>query len=311
MENFFLSISIGYNSRQTPNSITIDETFKLNIFSEDEMISLFDFLKIIERFQSFMLIVLNYSPNIKNITFYRDDYFDNDGEKNILGAIEFITDFQNIDYINVLNFNKIKYPSIQNELENMLAHWYNNTDLHISIDLITEKIFNIGLSRESYFLNSCFAIEIFHRRLYNATEYTNDIFENKLESLYESIEDKRFLSLIKNKLQFANEFSFRKRLKFFEQDFLKILPSTIAVKGFISKIVDTRNYLVHRSSKKNIFEGIDLFYASKYLESVLRIHFLKTINCPDFIIDDSYSYTKENLHQFYDLNKHLQTNLKN
>lgn len=305
IDNFSLLISIGTYIQQQPNSVKIDETFKLKITSTEKDISLLDFFSIINRFQDFMLLILNYSPNIKSITFYKDNHYHNNVGVKIPIPIELITNFHNIDYERNLNYNEIKYSSVNDALGNMLLHWYKNTDLHVSIDLLTEKKHNRELSRESYFLNSCFAIEIFHRRLYNGTEYSKDTFREILKNIFESIEDKNVLSFIKSKLQYANESSFRKRLKFFEDDLLRILPESVNVSSFISKVIDTRNYLVHRSSKKNTFEGLELFFASKYIESVLRIHFLKTIDCPTSILMESYSFAKDNLYELYKLNKHL------
>lgn len=307
--DFSLSISTGFRTQRKVNSIKVDETYKLSIKFKKGNVSFYEYLTINERFQSFMMLILNYSPDIMNITFYNDDYIINNGIKNTAVPIKCFTDFKNVDHKNILNFNKIKYPSIKNELGNMLNHWYNNTDLHISIDLLTEKIYNKGLSRENYFLNSCFSIEIFHRRFHNCYEYPEETYNEKLDNLCKDSEDVDFIKLIKGRLQFANEYSFRKRLKFFKDDFIKVLPKSLTVNNFIDKVVNTRNYLVHRSSEKNVFEGIDLYYASKYIESVLRINFLKTIECPDSIINESYAYVRVNLPKFYNLNKQLQTKL--
>ena len=305
IDNYSLSISIGNCIQQKPNSVKIDETFKLRITSTEKDISLLDFFSLISRFQDFMLLILNYSSNIESITFYKNDYFYNNRDERTQIPIELIANFYNIEYEKNLHYNAIKYTSVNDTLGDMLSHWYKNTDLHVSIDLITEKMHNRELSRESYFLNSCFAIEIFHRRLYNGSEYSNETFSEILKGIYESIENQKVLSFIKNKLQFANEPSFRKRLKFFEDDLLKILPDSVDVGGFISKVIDTRNYLVHRSTNKKTFEGSNLFIVSKYIESALRIHFLKIIDCPACIIEESYSFAKDNLSKLYTLNMHL------
>jgi len=309
IDNFSLSLSIGNKIYGEPGALNIQEVCDLKIAVTDNTILLHDFFKIIERFQSFLLLVLNYSPNITEIVFYRDDHFSFYGEEKSFIPIQLTTNFHNMDYKNNLIIGELKYSDVENELSKMLFHWYNNKNLHISIDLITEKVYNKDLSRENYFLNSCFAIEIFHRRIVGGTEYPDDVFKEKLEIICNSIEDEKFVSLVNNRLQFANEYSFRKRLKDFKEDFAKILPETCEIKGFISKIVDTRNYLVHRGSDGNTFKEIDLYYASKYIESILIINCLKIINCPDWMINKSFTCTKNSLEQLYNLNNFLQTKI--
>ena len=65
--------------------------------------------------------------------------------------------------------------------------------------------------------------------------------------------------------------------------------------------------MVHRSSGNKTFEGIDLYYASKFIESVLRINFLNKIECPDSVINESYAYARDNLKRSYNLNKQMQS----
>lgn len=305
IDNLSLLLSIGNQIQWKDKSVKINETFKLKITSTEEDITLTDFFNIVSRFQDFLLLILNYSPNIKSITFYKNDYYFMNGDKKSQIPIELITNFHNIEYDKIFNYNQIKYSSVNDVLGNMLYLWYKNIDLHVSIDLLTEKAHNRELSSESYFLNSCFAIEIFHRRMYDGTEYPKATFNEIMKTIHDSIENKSVNTFIKSKLQYANELSFRKRLKSFKEDFLKILPESVEVTHFISKIVNTRNYLVHRSNNNDIFKGIELFYASKYIESVLRIYFLKKINCPTNIIIESYSYAKNNLYELYNLNKQL------
>lgn len=96
LEDFSLFLSLGYKTNRKLDSIAINETFSLKIISNNQSINFLEYLKIIEHFQSFLLLILNCSPDITKITFYEDDYSCVDMGRKVSRSINFFTDFNRV-----------------------------------------------------------------------------------------------------------------------------------------------------------------------------------------------------------------------
>ena len=163
------------------------------------------------------------------------------------------------------------------------------------------------LSRENDFLNSCFSIETFHRRFRKIEVYENKEFRKIRKSVLDSIENEEVKVFINEKLSFANEPTVRARLYDLKTQFENVLPSNVKIDDYIIKIVKTRNFLVHRTNNKNIFDEFDMFYAARYIESVIRICILIELKFPEKIIHKIENCNKLHLQQMYLMNKRMKT----
>lgn len=167
------------------------------------------------------------------------------------------------------------YNDLIDSYQNIFECWFNNKKLEDSINLISEKSF-LKLSGETYFLNTCFSLETLHRKHFKNYVYEEENYEQLRIGIIEKLnpeEKKLFLE----KLQFANEPSFRSRLKDFNKDFAISLKGDYKANNIIGKIVDTRNYLVHRGEKKNILENIEMTKVAKVIENVVKINIFRLI----------------------------------
>ena len=102
-----------------------------------------------------------------------------------------------------------------------------------------------------------------------------------------------------------NEPNFRKRLSDFESDFSSLLPKDWSVEEYLSRIVKSRNYLVHRSLNKNTFDKFDMLYASIFIETIIKINVYRTLGIKENLIKKLLTETGENIKGFYDSNKRM------
>lgn len=171
--------------------------------------------------------------------------------------------------------------------------WFKNSEIHTSMGLILEKsVYNI--SRENFFLNNCFAIEIFHRRFKNYKLFGKSEFKSFKQKLLANIEKDDKYKLVENSLAHINEPNFRARLSDFSKEFEIVLEDVWEYRSFINKTVKTRNYLVHRSSDKDVFEKDEMLLASYVLESITKYSIFKILTIEDNICDQ-YLMTTGNL----------------
>jgi hypothetical protein len=275
------------------NQIIIKENVGLKIKSTKEKINVWKYLSLITELKKIFFILSNRNTKIDNTIFYKETempvtlYWDGN---NSLGSPSPINP--------IIKFEEIKFC-----LNNIIHNWFEKVDLHTSIELILEKSINNNLSRENYFLNNCFSIETFHRRFKNYKLFDRVEFKSIKKNILSSIEDNTIRSLIENNLAHINEPNFRKRLYDFESDFTNILPKDWNIEDYISKIVKSRNYLVHRSSTKNIFDEFEMFYASIYLETIVKINVFRSLGIEEKIVQKILIQSGRKIENFYSSSK--------
>ncbi len=199
----------------------------------------------------------------------------------------------------------VEFKEIQPDLDRILKTWFGNKDIHTSIDLILEKSINVKLSRENHFLNNCFALETFHRRFKNYKLFDKEEFKSIKSNILQSIENPELSKLIENNLAHINEPNFRSRLLDFKTDFTLILPSEWDTSEYIRKVVKTRNYLVHRSSAKNILDKFDMLYAAFFLELITRIYIYKILGLKEELCHRLLEQNGERIQGFYFSHKRM------
>lgn len=75
---------------------------------------------------------------------------------------------------------------------------------------------------------------------------------------------------------------------------------------YITKIVKSRNYLVHRSSTKKIFNKLDMYYASIFIETVIKINVYRVLGVNEDLIEKLLAETGLTVKGFYDTIKRKQ-----
>lgn len=266
-----LTASLYCKESFSKKNITIEEYFELNI-SANNNLNLFDFLDYYRKTK----LLLNFfgQHHSANDYFYLKEnniIYENQDEPLIMKL-----QTSSVNFINNLNFNfNFSFDDLIDSYQDIFDSWFNNQMLEDSINLVAEKSF-LKLSGETYFLNTCFSLETLHRKHFRNNIYEEILFDKIKNGIIEKLNEEE-KKLILDKLKFANEPSFRKRLKDFKEDFSIAIKGDFKKNDFIGKIVDTRNYLVHRGEKKNVLDNIEMSKVAKVIENVVKINIFRLI----------------------------------
>ena len=174
----------------------------------------------------------------------------------------------------------IKFTFFQNHSVNFTDYfdshkvrdWIFNEDFQDLFDILYERHFLDHISHESSFLNTIFALEKFHR-----------IFVKENATM-------------------------EQRINFFKKSFQDILPEEINAEKYLKSILLTRISLAHNEEKPNVFKGIDLLYASVYIEAVIVSALLHKLNLDEEKINRLEQFTREMIRDMYYGNKALEYN---
>jgi hypothetical protein len=270
------SLEIGFYLTQNlgkETGLAVNDFVTLEIKANSKL-PLWEFLEVYKKLKKFLAFIGIYDRNPDFFTFYdKDIKYENTDS---LVSMKFF--MENYNFKNT-GINAIKFPKFDDITPNInitLQTWFNNIDLSDSVDLILDRYFQTRISNQVAFLNSCFSIEIFHRRYKQA----------------------------------GKELYFKDRLKDLKEEFLLVLPQRIEFYSFIKKVVDTRNYIVHRTPKDETFTGLELYYASIYIETVTKLCVFKELGFNPLILTQMFlntGYTIDNMFQF---NNRLQSGIK-
>lgn len=277
--------------KREDNSTTIKTKVSLRIKSITK-IDFWEYLNLINEIKKIIHLLSNESTKSDSITFYTTD--------NVIVDL-FSEDNSSIEGKSFTN-SSLKFSEISN-LHSLFDNWFKNQDIQTSIDLILEKSKNIKLSRENYFLNNCFAIETFHRRFRNLTLHEPSEFKKIKNQILLNLEESDIKRTIELGLSYINQPNFRMRLLDFKNDFDSILLKENTTEEYITKIVKTRNFLVHRSSIKNTFDDFDLLYSAIFLENLVKINILRLIGVEDKLLEKYISNIQGRVEDLYYANK--------
>ncbi|GIZ07909.1 HEPN domain-containing protein [Flavobacterium sp. UMI-01] len=307
--NFTLEAFFGFNQNyDNERTIILKDFITLKIRANNSNLSLWEFLDIYRKFKKFLAFINVFEKNNDSFVFFNNNFKHKFNDSPI--RMKF--------YMSSFNFrdagiNDVRTPTfdiVKESVNSILQNWYSKSDIYHSVNLILEKYFQARLSRETYFLNSCFAIEIYHRRFQKNNKLPSAEFKKLKKAIIEKLETPQEVAFFKDKLSYANEPSFRERLLSFKEYLLFILPKNIDSDNFIKKVVLTRNYIVHRGSSENTFSGLELYYASIYIEALTKWCIYKEIGFTNHQLLSMFEHTKEHISGMFGLNKRLQTGIK-
>lgn len=308
-EEFTLEIGFIINHNlNREKGLSINDSAILKIKARNNNLSLWDLIDIYKKFKKFIAFIGFFDEAEDIFSLYDKEIKYENIEQMI--EMKFYTKQYNFKNNGIDAIKKINYDFIEQNIEVILHNWYNVNDLSDSIDLILEKYFHPKLSLESFFLNSCFAIEIFHRRFKKNNRYSKPEFKRIKNEILSKIDDLEVKSFFENKLAHANEPSFRERLESLNDDLKLVLPYTIDSNELIKSIVNTRNNIVHRSSCKGVISGLELYYASFYLEALTKLCVFKELGFNQNHINAMFTNTREQIESMYHLNRRIQTGIK-
>ena len=307
--NFTLEAFFGFNqNHDNEKTITLKDFITLKIKAIDSNLSLWEFLDIYRKFKKFLAFINVFDKNNDSFVFF-DDNFKYEFKDSPIRMKFYMSSF-NFRDAGINDVRSPKFEIVQESINSILQNWYTKSEVYHSVNLILEKYFQARLSRETYFLNSCFAIEIFHRRFKKNNKLPTAEYKKLKKSIIDKLETSQEIAFFKEKLSYANEPSFRERLMSFKEYFPHILHESIDCDDFIKKVVLTRNYIVHRGSSENTISGLELYYASIYIEALTKWCVYKEIGFTDHQLLSMFEHTREHIRGLFGLNKRLQTGIK-
>lgn len=184
------------------------------------------------------------------------------------------------------------FQTISDEFPQLLNNWLINSDTLAPTFNLYFSVLRHNPTLETRFLLLAHAIESFHRRECTETFFSEEDFANLSERLRKSVIDNAaFTEWVENRLRYGNELSLRNRLRQLLEPFEDLFGTSSQRRTFISKFVNTRNYLTHYDKRleEAACRGLDLLTLSNNVEALIQLHFLKMIEFPKDKLDEIIS----------------------
>ena len=171
------------------------------------------------------------------------------------------------------------YGKVANEFGEIIVKWLDNYE---SLEPAFNLYFALKAGAHKYmdgkFLSLAQGIETLHRRNFQEKPMSQEEFSNLVGTILHAIPDDK-KGWVEGKLKYANELSLRQRIGEMIRPFENFFGASSERKHFISKVVDTRNYLTHYDSRlaSHAASGRDLWTLCMKLEALFQLHFLRLI----------------------------------
>ena len=180
------------------------------------------------------------------------------------------------------------YRDMKDRFADRLRDWFDYCDTaEPAINLHFATTSGAYRYLEGQFLSSAQAIEALHRRTFEQTApVPPSDFDEILEQVKQSV-PKKHRDRILSRLRYANEPSFRRRLKDAFEQYRHHYGDKKQLGRLISEIVDARNYLTHYDSDPigRAPDSKSLIRLQKRLEALIQMHMLQTLHFNQSEID--------------------------
>jgi len=172
------------------------------------------------------------------------------------------------------------YKEISRKFRSLLKNWFSKAELLKPVsDLFFGTLYNPRMYLTNEFQNLVQAIESYHRRTMRNYDLPKKQHQKRIAEILRAIPEKHE-KWLERKLTYSNEPILRKRL----MDILNSCPEAINritknKEWFISKTVDTRNYLTHFDPelRKRSAENGELYDLTSTLRMILQSCLLKEL----------------------------------
>jgi hypothetical protein len=179
------------------------------------------------------------------------------------------------------------YPDVADRLQGMLTDWLAH---HEALSPAFNLYFAVRAGRhaflESRFLSIAQGLETLHDRTSSETVELPEEFAERVSVILAACPEPH-REWLEEQLAYANKLSLRKRMQRLLKPFTIHFGNAEARKGFVDKMVDTRNYLTHydpalaaRAAKRG-----DLLPLVSKLEALFQLHLLLLVGIDQSRID--------------------------
>ena len=177
-----------------------------------------------------------------------------------------------------------RYPNVADRLGDVMTRWFESYErFGPAFDLYFASRTETSVFLEAKVLWIAQALEALHRRSSQETAMSEDEFKSLIELVSQSCpEDRR--QWLELKLRYANELTFRRRVQELVEPFKRWFGSSKKRSKFISRVIDTRNYLTHfdKETTKNRAVGVEeLFALHEKMEALFQLHLLRQVGLDD------------------------------
>jgi len=256
--------------------LSLEQSVKLVIIFY-EPVNLKDFESFYRILQNFFSLLVTQPVYPRKIEFRCDSIEEAKNNYNKIGrlieycydipsVVKTIKNLQGRNMILRLKENKVKAGLL-------LLNWIDKAKkLQPVLDLFFGTLYNDNLFTNNVFLNYIQGIETYHRRIYGGTDLPEVEHNERITFIINSIKNEAQKKWLCEKLQYSNEITLRKRLKFLFEKYETVIGDYRNL-GLINKIINTRNYLTHFSNykKEDLFDGISLYYAAMFNKMLLLV----------------------------------------
>lgn len=169
------------------------------------------------------------------------------------------------------------YSDATGKTQKIFGSWFKGIERLDSVyNLYFATLFIPNEYVDNSFFNLVRAVEIYHRRSTTEKDLPEDEHSLRITRILSSI-DKKYKKWLEEKLKYSNELTLRKRLNDLLVKYDDVLENVIIEKKkFVSKVIDTRNYLTHfdKRLKNRCSKRKELMTLSLALRLLLEIAFL-------------------------------------
>lgn len=289
----YFKFTFSYNSKRYSVTVSEQVTFILTTLVAENLDYFFNIVIKLKKLFSFLS---NTRFEIDDISLYcKPKNLPSELQPDSLLKVMLYEQRQSISPCPTSEFLNIKYLDVKEYFPNLLMHWLSLSQDNIVIDLLMEKAYNQELSYKTYFLNVCFALEVYHNNYINDQRLSKEEFKKIKDYLKETIKDLNVKVWIGNKLKLGNQPSFRDRLSYFKNDLSEIYYSDLEI--LFNKIIYTRNSFVHPSIKSQyiVTDEFELYIISITLETVIKGAILKDLGIEPENITRIYNEAKRHI----------------
>ena len=251
------------------------------------------FLNVVLDCQNLLTFFVGKSVHVKRVELYFGDQ-DLGGSSVPRHAPVFFRQFEErTDERTMLWEMLLRYPDIKDKVAIVLNHWFRRADdLRAVYELFFGTFYNKKLYLKFQFLSLVQALESFDRSV-NPSQYLSDEDYNPIrEALVAAIPATTPCSLrssLKNRVEFGNEYSLRKRLtqilKSLDDKARSLVCSNSAT--FVAAAVDTRNYFTHYTDElksEAVLAPEELFHLTQRIRILLTIVLLKDLGIDESLV---------------------------
>jgi hypothetical protein len=185
------------------------------------------------------------------------------------------------------------FKDISTQLRFLLRNWFKKAELLEPVfDLYFGTLYMSRIYVTTEFLNFAQGLESYHRRTMKGYELPKVEHRERIRKILKCA-PKEHGKWLREKLNYGNELTLKKRLEGLLESIPRSLESTIPDKeDFIRKTVDTRNYLTHydRKLKEKAARNEELFKLTLKLNILLQFHLLKELGFEPGKIENMISH---------------------